>query len=226
MHKAGRTLATVTVAALALVLVSASPAARESDAGQVLAGLQSWLDATRDLEAIFDQTLESGALGAGLAESGRVYVRRPGKMRWNYQDPERKVAIVDGDRTWLYVAAERQLILGRLAEGQGGLLPALLAAERDLAELFDPSLVATPEGAGDGVVRLRLVPRADADVLEQVVVTLRPPQFAIEEVEVLDAAGNRMRYSFRRLTRNAGLPDALFRFDPPRGTEIAGSHDD
>ena len=67
MHKAGRTLATVTVAALALVLVSASPAARESDAGQVLAGLQSWLDATRDLEAIFDQTLESGALGAGLA---------------------------------------------------------------------------------------------------------------------------------------------------------------
>jgi outer membrane lipoprotein-sorting protein len=56
--------------------------------------------------------------------------------------------------------------------------------------------------------------------LEELVLTLRPPQFAIEEVEVLDRAGNRMRYRFSDLRRNRGVEAALFDFEPPPGTEI------
>jgi outer membrane lipoprotein carrier protein len=201
----------------------ATAADAQTETGVVVQGLQDWLDGTEDLEGSFLQALISGALGSGLEESGRLYVKRPGRMRWDYRDPDTKVAIVDGDRTWLYLQDEAQLILGRLGE-EGALLPSLIAAERRLADEFDADLIATPEGGGDGAFWLRLRPRLAADSFESVVVTLRPPGFAIESAEVLDSAGNRMLYRFSEMRRNTGVPDDLFRFEPPAGTTILGSH--
>ena len=43
---------------------------------------------------------------------------------------------------------------------------------------------------------------------------------ALEEVEVLDLSGNRMRYRFSDIDRNQGLPAAAFRFEAPPGTEV------
>ena len=208
--------------ALALaVAVIGRPAAvaDESRAAGVLAGLQAWLDGTRTLEARFGQSLVSGALGAGLTERGRVFVERPGRLRFDYVEPERKVAIVDGDRTWLYLAAERQLLLGRL-ESQADLLPVLLAGTRPLAQIFDAT-VETPQGGG---LHLILVPRAADSDVGRIVVTLRPPAFAIESADVLDAAGNRMQYVFSGVHRNGRLPKGVFTFEAPPGTEISGSH--
>ncbi len=193
------------------------------DVGQVVGQLQNWLDDTEDLQGSFEQSLVSGAFGAGLEERGRLYVKRPGRMRWDYRDPERKVAIVDGDLTWLYLEEAGQLILGKL-EDRNRLLSTLVAADRPVEELFDAELVSTPQSGGEESYRLRLRPRAGSDSFELVVVTLRPPQFAIEAAEVLDSAGNRMFYRFSRFRRNRGLPEALFRFDPPKNTTVLGSH--
>ncbi len=216
--------------ALTLLLAPAvapepEPGAAEVSAETVLGQLQRWLDGTRDLQGRFEQQLLSGALGADVEESGRLYVQRPGRMRWNYTHPEEKVALVDGLRTWLYVAEDRQLILAGL-DSENELMAVLLTGRGRLADLFDPSLEASPNDGGDGAYRLRLVPGAASAAVEEVILlTLRPPRYAIEAVEVLDAAGNRMRYRFRRLRRNQGLAEELFRFDPPPGTDIVGSHD-
>jgi outer membrane lipoprotein carrier protein len=192
--------------------------AGEPTAAGALEGLQRWIDGTRDLRADFEQVLVSGALGADVAETGRFQLLRPGRMRWDYVEPERKVALVDGERTRLYLAADRQLWEGRL-EDAGTTLPTLLASERPLAELFDPSLLAGTAGGG-GSLRLRLAPRGGEQAFDEAVLVLRPPEFAVEEVEVLDAAGNRMRYRFSRLERNRGVSAAAFAFEPPAGTEI------
>lgn len=191
----------------------------ELTAPQLLERVQQWLDGTRDLEARFTQTLLSGALGSGLEESGRLYVLRPGKMRWDYLEPERKVALVEGQKTRLYVEEDRQLFEGRLDE-QGGLLPALLTGEDRLAALFRATLAPSIPAAPEGVYRLKLVPTSEAQSFEEAVLTVRAPQFAIEVAEVLDRAGNRMLYRFSGTKRNRGLPTKGFRFEPPPGTEI------
>jgi outer membrane lipoprotein-sorting protein len=67
---------------------------------------------------------------------------------------------------------------------------------------------------------LQLLPRADEETFRYVVLTLRPPEFALEGAEVLDGAGNLMRYRFTELERNAGLSEALFHFEAPPGTEV------
>lgn len=198
-------------------VVASGPAAAE-----LLDGIQQWLDGTQDLEGRFRQTLASGAMGAGLEESGKVFIARPGKMRWEYLAPERKVALLDGNRTWLYMEDEEQLTLGRL-DPEGELLPALFAGHRRLADVFVAEVPADREG-GRGEWLLRLRPLASEDGLEEVLLTLSREDFRIRAAEVLDAAGNRMVYRFGDFRRNVGLPDALFRLTPPAGTLVVGEH--
>lgn len=192
------------------------------EADDVARGLQRWLNETTDLQGSFRQALLSGAFGTGIEERGKVWIERPGRMRWDYLDPEEKVAILDGDMTWLYVREEEQLILGSLEE-HGSLLPTLIAAERPVLELFEASLVISAVAEGEPY-RLELRPRSDDETFEAVTVILRQKDFAIESAEVLDAAGNRILYQFSKLRRNKGIPEGIFRFEAPEGTTILGSH--
>jgi outer membrane lipoprotein carrier protein len=205
----------IVAAALTAPAVAGAP---ELDAADVVERLQSWLDETRELEARFVQTLESGALGTGLEESGRIYVSRPGRMRWDYLEPERKIALVDGESTRLYLEEDRQLWEGRLEDD--ALLATLLTGGERIDAGFEATLQATPKRGGRGAYRLRLVPRGGAESFRHVVLTLRAPGFGIEAAEVLDGAGNLMQYRFAKLRRNAGLSDTLFHFEPPPGTDV------
>jgi outer membrane lipoprotein carrier protein len=206
----------ISTALLALVLAAAPAAAPKS---AVVAGLQAWLDGTTTLDARFRQSLVSGALGTTAAESGRLYLERPGKIRWDYREPEKKIAILVGDRTWLYLAEDRQMTRGRLASEQG-LFPRLLAGRERVEELFDASLVATPESGGKGAYLLRLVPKGDSRAAGVVTLTLRPPAFSIEAADLVDEAGNRTTYAFSDVKRNRGVPTGAFAFEPPPGTEV------
>lgn len=198
--------------AVAVLLLASIPAAA-AEPTAALASVEAWLSGTRTLEGRFEQTLVSGALGTGLSESGRLWIERPGRMRWDYERPERKVAVVLGERTALYLEEERQWIRGTLGE-EAGLLPALLAGREPLSALFETS------GDGGGS-RIRLKPRKeDAGALEEIVLHVAPGTGAIEGAEVLDAAGNRTAYRFTGWKRNRKLPDGIFAFEPPPGTEF------
>jgi outer membrane lipoprotein carrier protein len=140
-------------------------------------------------------------------------------MRWDYTEPEAKVALIEGRATRLYLEEDRQLWQGTLDEA-GSLLPSLLLERVPVAEVFAAELSATPARGGGGTVRLQLVPREGGEDFRQVVLRLRPPEFAIVGADVVDGAGNRMVYEFSGLRRNRGLDPSAFHFEPPPGTEI------
>jgi outer membrane lipoprotein carrier protein len=195
------------------------PAATADSREQVVSGLQSWPDGTSVLEAKFRQTLVSGALGTSTSETGRLTLERPGKLRFDYLDPERKIALLLGDRTFLYLEDDRQFIRGRLTSDQS-LFPRLLAGGEKVEANFAASLVATPASGGHGAYRLRLTPKATPGGVAEVTLTLKARSFAIEAAEVLDEAGNRMTYTLTEVTRNGRLPDGIFAFEPPPGTQV------
>ncbi len=211
----------VSAAVLAAGVLPAPSAPAGSAAGDPVRGLEAWLQGTRDLTCRFEQRLLSGALGAGTREAGTLYLLRPGRLRWEYDDPEPKTAIVDGDRTLLYLPEDRQLIRGSLSKDQD-LLPSLLAGQGTLTDLFDASVVSAGGSEPSDRVRVRLVPRSAPPGVQEVTLTLRPPDYAIEKAEVLDPAGNRMEYAFTKVRRNRGVPEWRFTFEPPPGTEISG----
>ena len=209
------------IAALTITLLTATVAvsAAAPVSAEVLAGLQAWLDGTRDLECRFEQTLLSGAFGAGVREQGRLYVKRPGKMRWEYTRPDPKIAILSDGAAALYLPEDRQMIRGGDAWSSSPLL-VLLSGEGRIANVFEVAEVDAAEA--DGPWRLRLVPREEGQGFVEVIVTVTSPAHAISEAEVLDEAGNRMHYRFRSMHRNRGVSEDRFVLETPPGTEILG----
>ena len=193
-----------------LSLAAAPPIAGQAD--ELLNGFQRWLDETHDLSGRFEQELLSGAMGTGIEESGRWFVRRPGRLRFDYHRPETKVAVVNGTETLMWIEADAYTERGTL-DGQNNLLVALLIGDRPLRELFVPGIDVEPVRRGKA--RLRLVPILEDEAFTELILTVPEDGAGLDAVEVLDAAGNRMLYRFPRLRRNTGVPADLFDFTPP-----------
>ena len=210
----------VLLAAAAAVLAALPGAAAiDPEATVAASGLQAWLDGTSTLQASFEQSLVSGALGSGLTEKGKIWLERPGRLRWDYTSPDPKIAIVLDDKTFLYLPEDKQYIRGKLGAEQAA-LPELLASRGRLADLFDASLDPSLPGDPKGSVRLKLVPKRGSGSVARAVLVLDGRRFAILGAEVLDAAGNHMAYRFGDWHRNAPIPPGLFAFEPPPGTEV------
>ena len=111
----------------------------------------------KDLTARFVQTYRSGMLGSAIVERGALSLKPPGRMRWEYRDPERKTFVSDGETFYFYVPADRQVIVREQADSRG--IPALLLSGR--GDILTQFAVTEEPAATAGLRRLRLVP-ADA----------------------------------------------------------------
>ena len=87
--------------ATVLALLTSAVAARQPSAPQVAANLQAKYDRIRDFSADFTQVYESGVLKRKLTEKGKLQVKKPGRMRWDYTSPEKKLFVSDGSRIYL-----------------------------------------------------------------------------------------------------------------------------
>src|SRR5713226_3358344 len=75
------------------------------DVEAVVARFQARYHSARTLQASFlERYRENGRVVR--VEAGTAYFRRPGKMRWNYQAPEKNVFLIDGKTAWFYVPAD------------------------------------------------------------------------------------------------------------------------
>jgi outer membrane lipoprotein carrier protein len=168
-----------------------------------------------DLTARFVQTYRSGMLAQEVVERGVVSLKRPGRMLWEYKDPEKKTFVSDGKTFYFYVPADRQVIV-RDQAGQRGIPALLLSGRDDLLEEFDAALEPPP---ASGLQRLRLTPRKADPEVERVFLDVDGAD-RIRAVRVRDVQGNESRFEFDAIRENVGLPDRLFRFEVPRGVEV------
>lgn len=171
--------------------------------------------AVADLTARFTQTYRSGTLGREVVERGTLSVRRPGRMRWEYREPERKTFVADGRSFYFYVPADRQVVV-RDAAGAGDLPALLLSGQGDLLGQFEAALEEAPE---PNRRRLRLTPRRDDPEVQGVLLDV-DGEDRIRAISVLDAQGNRSRFVFEGIRENVGLPESDFRFEVPAGVEV------
>lgn len=169
----------------------------------------------KDLTARFVQTYRSGMLGKAIVERGALSLKPPGRMRWEYRDPERKTFVSDGRTFYFYVPADRQVIVREQADSRG--IPALLLSGR--GDILAQFAVTEEPAAAAGLRRLRLVPRKPDPEIEHVLLDA-DAQARIRGITVVDAQGSRSQFTFDSFKENVGLRDSLFRFEVPRGVEV------
>jgi outer membrane lipoprotein carrier protein len=209
--------ATLTI--LLALLAPAPPAAPAPPEADVARGLVLRLEAhrarTADLVARFTQTYRSGMLGREVVERGVVSVKRPGRMRWEYKDPEAKLFVSDGKTFSFYVPADRQVIVSEQDE-QRSLAARLLSGRGGLSAEFAASM---EEPLEEGVLRVKLVPRREQPDVEKAFLDVEPSG-RIRSILLEDVQGNRTRFRFESVRENTGVKDELFRFAVPSGVEV------
>jgi outer membrane lipoprotein carrier protein len=216
-------LAAITAVA-AVVHASAAQPTPSPSAAEVGAALQRKYDNLRDFTADFTHAYEGGVLRKKVTERGTVMVKKPGKMRWNYTSPEDKVFVSDGRRIYLYVPADRQVMVSPVPEEDQATTAVLfLAGKGDLTRDFAVSFV---PGAPADKYKLRLDPKQperDYDWLELLV---DKDTMRIVTLHAGDRQGGQSAFLFTNFKENTGLSDKTFEFKIPRGVDVitAGSN--
>ncbi len=88
---------------------------------QIVEQIERHYDSTSDFEASFTQRYERRLLRRKVEEKGKVSVKKPGRMRWEYRSPEEKVFVTDGTKTYFYLPAENQVMVSHQPQGAMGM---------------------------------------------------------------------------------------------------------
>lgn len=214
----------MTVAALAAGLaisLGAQAPPPASSAAEVAAALQKKYDSIRDFTADFVHEAEGGILRKKTTERGTVQVKKPGRMRWDYAAPEKKLFVSDGLKMYLYVPADKQVVVSNVPKADEATTAVLFLVGK--GHLTRDFTVSFGEGGGPDTWSLKLqpkLPERDYDWLQLVVerTTLR-----IRTLAAADAQGGRGTFRFSNFKENTGLADKIFDFKPPRGTDVIQS---
>ena len=81
-----------------------------SDLTWVIQQVQGKYNQTKDFTANFQQSTNIGSLGRSQKAHGRVYLKKPGMMRWEYEKPEEQLIVSNGKLLWIYDPSLNQVI--------------------------------------------------------------------------------------------------------------------
>jgi outer membrane lipoprotein carrier protein len=171
------------------------------------------------LQAEFTETYR----GAGIerTESGSLWLKKPGKMRWEYRSPKEKLFLSDGKDAWFYLPGDHQVrrSSAKRLDDLRSPLGFLLGKTRLEKEL--DGLSAAPDLAPltPGNIVLRGVPKAMANRVNEVVLEITP-DYHIARIQFEEADESVTEYRFSGERESVAIADQLFRFSPPPGVEI------
>ena len=176
--------------------------------------LRNFLTGVTTLRADFRQRVIDSRQQLVEDSAGRVLMQRPGRFRWDYQQPHARAIVADGQKLWLYEADLDQVIIRQLEDGIGDTPAALLTGRQDVLERFTIS----KSWQADGIQWVALVPKAaDAD-FAAVRLAFDGPKLV--NLELDDRLGQQTRLDFSRVELNPRLDDRSFRFDIPPGADV------
>lgn len=183
--------------------------------------LQRKYDTIKDFSTDFQHVYTGGVLRKQLTERGRLQIKKPGKMRWEYTAPEKKTFVSDGVKIYSYIPGDQQVIITTAPPAGPATTPALfLAGQGDLTRDFTVSDAPAPKGSPDGTRSLKLVPKAAQPEFESLILSVDPATLALRGLSSEDAQGGTSSFFFENLKENVGMTDKTFVFMMPRGVDI------
>jgi outer membrane lipoprotein carrier protein len=212
----------VVISRLVFPLIALLPAGAANPAPDVHAIAQAVdkrYNQLQTLQAEFTETYR----GAGIerTESGSLWLKKPGKMRWEYRSPKEKLFLSDGKDAWFYLPGDRQVrrTSVRKLDDLRSPLGFLLGKTRLEKELDGLSAAPDVAPVTPGNTVLRGVPKAMADRIREVVLEITP-DYHIARIQFEEADESVTEYRFSEPRENGVIADQRFRFIPPPGVEI------
>ena len=171
--------------------------------------IEQYINSLRTLQARFVQSNPNGS-----TIQGTLYVRRPGRMRFEYDKPSQLKVVADGTQVTLWDPATRDF-------GQwpiGWTAASFLVREpfRLSGDLTVESLQRTGNGLQLTVVQTRKPQEG------KILVRLAESPLALRGWTIIDNRGNKVDVSLVDVRSGMQLADSLFKYDGPDAGQILG----
>ena len=178
--------------------------------------VQAFFGGLQTLQADFDQQVIDANNKTIQSSRGHMWIRRPGRFRWDYSTPYRQQLIADGEHLWSYDEDLEQVTVQPAAEVLTSTPAMLLSGNEPLEKVFHIEAVEMQ----DNDQHVRLTPISDdSNVIE---LHLFFSAGMLARIEAQDSFGNTTTFSFTHLERNPKLDEGVFSFTPPAGADVVG----
>ncbi len=183
--------------------------------------LQEKYDATISMSADFVQLTSSQMSRREKEGRGSMLLLKPGRMRWDYEIPDKQVIVCDGQSITMYFAQEKQMLVA----------PAKQYLESDVTYSFfagrgnllrDFTIEAPGEedlNTNNSEIVLRVAPKKEHPQIDYILLWT-DEKFLINRLLIVDTFGSTTDMLFSNVKLNPQISEELFSFRPPEGTEI------
>ena len=191
----------------------------------VVKKIQVRYEKTKDLQASFTQKTRIEGFSTPVISTGRFYIKKPGRLRWDYIEPATEEIYVNKDDVKMYVPEHKQVLVGKLTYMAASQAPLqLLQGVAKLDEEFDIEPTANTERGAGGIPLVSLTPkqgRAEPErAIQKIVIEVQPKTYFLKTIALHEVSGNVATFEFSELKPNSGLKDDLFDFKAPADVEI------
>ncbi|HEY4707564.1 MAG TPA: outer membrane lipoprotein chaperone LolA [Thermodesulfobacteriota bacterium] len=201
---------------MAAALLLGPGLASAEEVAEIVAKLQKSYEAISTVTASFTQETSSRGMKAAQTAKGKVWFKKPGKMRWEYTVPEGDLIVSDGKKIWLYQPDLNQVIEKEIDSSATRLTTDFLSGIGDITKDFKVSLASSEAGS----YRLSLVPREEQPNIKRLTLEVDKTSFVIKKTAVVDNFGNETRVELKDIKTNASVQDKLFKFSAPKGAQV------
>jgi len=218
-HRPRRFLSLALPPAIAVLGSAARGQDAEKPVARIVRALEARYRAAESFRAVFLERRSEGR-GSLQLESGTLYIRRPGMMRWEYESPETKLFLVDGKNAWFYVPADRTVTKAAVRQSDDARIPLLLlTGKTSLSRVCRRIELADVHVEAAGNTALRCLPARNEQDYREAIFEV-DAQSRLVRLLVREPGEIETEFRFGRWEENLPLDPALFRFAPPKGTAI------
>lgn len=204
---------------LAPFLLYGAVVAGESNVHVLAQKVDEHYNRLRTMRAEFTESYRG--MGLDRTETGTLWLKKPGKMRWEYRSPREKLFISDGKNAWFYLPGDKQVRKTevRKLDDLRSPLAFLLGKTHLEKELRGLSLAPDQVPLRPGDVVVRGVPKSLEDRVSQILLEVTP-EGQIFRIQVDEVDGGITEYRFTEEKENVEVSDRLFHFALPAGVEV------
>lgn len=203
---------------LVLLILTSFGSAQAPDLGKLADSVDRHYNSLKSLQANFLEVYKGG--GLSRSETGVVWMKKPGKMRWEYATPRHKLFVTDGSRAWFYVPGEqraRRASVKKLDDFRSPLR--YMLGRTKLQKEFSGLAFSNEHPVTAGNVVLHGIPKGMEDRVSRVLLEITPSN-SIGRILIEELDGSQTEFRFSNEKTNVAVGDERFKFNPPAGVEI------
>jgi outer membrane lipoprotein carrier protein len=188
---------------------------------EIVDKMQKFYERTQDFKADFRQVQTDKVFGRKRVFDGTVKFKKPGKMRWDYKTPEKKLFVSDGKTLWLYEPEDNQAFKQNLADSALPTAVTFLSGQGKLEKEFDVAMAEAGDVEAEaGDFAIKLVPKQPTNQYKYIVLVVDPKDFHVKQSVIHDSQNNTNQVSFAKVELNTKIPDGQFNWAPPAGVKV------